>query len=241
MNLNKGLFESFGAGSGFQSATTGKATAANSQASQLIIRLDKYLPPDPPPEIPSTEILPNETKVTNCQTALDNYGQGANVLNAHVSARLETLINDMQVAAAVKEIDSYIGDVPASCMNINTIAGTLDGATDSLLDAANDSMDELDQGITNYDADIMSLEDFETLLDKVTSELASSLAGILGMISNEAMMLEDMYKTHMQMAKAMGFSALMDDPCVRPFLVGLANPEISQVITTDFKVGDLVS
>jgi len=187
---------------------------------------------------PSIEVLPNETKVTNCQTALDNYGQGANVLNAHVSARLDTLINDMQVAAAVKEIDSYIGNVPKSCANINTIAGTLDGATDSLLDAANSSMDELDQGITDYDADIMSLEGFETLLDKVTSELASSLAGILGMISNEVMMLENMYKTHMQAAKAFGFSALLDDPCVRPFLVGLANPKITQVLLSDFE--DLV-
>jgi len=44
----------------------------------------------------------------------------------------------------------------------------------------------------------------------------------------------------MQMAKAMGFSALMDDPCVRPFLVGLANPEITQVLLDDFEVGDLV-
>jgi len=146
----------------------------------------------------------------------------------------------MQVAAAVKEIDSYIDDVPASCMNINTIAGTLNGATDSLLDAANSSMDELDQGITDYDVETISLEDFEALLDKVTSELASSLAGILGMISNEAMMLENMYKTHMQAAKAFGFSALLDDPCVRPFLVGLANPEITQVLLDDFEVGDLV-
>ncbi len=82
----------------------------------------------------------------------------------------------MQVAAAVKEIDSYISDVPASCTNINTIAGTLDGATDSLLDAA----------------------------------------------------------------KAFGFSALMDDECVRPFLVGLANPEITQVLLSDFEVGDFL-
>jgi len=36
-------------------------------------------------------------------------------------------------------------------------------------------------------------------------------------------------------------NALMGDPCVRPFLVALANPEINQVITTDFKVRDLIS
>ena len=239
LNFNKGLFDAFGAGSGFESATMGKATAANSQANQLILRLNNYLPPDPPPAIPSTEVLPDETKVKNCQTALGNYGQGANNLNAHVSARLDNLINDMQVASAVKEVDSYISNVPASCTNINTIAGTLDGATDFLLEAASTSMDELDQGITNYDAGTITLEAFEALLDRVTAELASSLAGIVGMISNEVIMLDKMYKQHMQMAKSMGFSALLDDPCVRPFLVGLANPEITRVLTDDFEVEGL--
>ena len=53
-------------------------------------------------------------------------------------------------------------------------------------------------------------------------------------------MLDKMYKQHMQIAKSFGFSALMDDPCVRPFLVGLANPEITQVLTDDFEVRDLL-
>jgi len=38
------------------------------------------------------------------------------------------------------------------------------------------------------------------------------------MISIEVMVLDKMYKQHMQMAKAMGFSALLDDTCVSPFL-----------------------
>jgi len=66
----------------------------------------------------------------------------------------------MQVASAVKEVDSYISNVPSSCTNINTIAGTLDGTTDSLLEAASTSMTELDLGITDYDADILSFDDF---------------------------------------------------------------------------------
>lgn len=44
----------------------------------------------------------------------------------------------------------------------------------------------------------------------------------------------------MQAAKAFGFSALLDDPCVKPLLVNLANPEITQVLLSDFEVGDLL-
>ena len=240
LNFNKGLFEAFGAGTGFKNLTTSKTTAISGKATQLQTRLSTYLPPDPAPAVPSTEVLPNETKVSNCIEALNNYGQGANTLNAHVDARLETFLDDMNVAAAVKQIDSYINEVPASCTNINSLAGTLSGATDSLLTSGSELLDELDQGITDYDADILSLEAFEALLDKVTSQLASSLSGILGMISNEASMLEDMYQTHKQMAKAFGFTALLNDECIRPLLVQLAGPEVSQVLVSDFKVGNLL-
>lgn len=60
------------------------------------------------------------------------------------------------------------------------------------------------------------------------------------MISNEANMLEDMYQTHKQMAKAFGFTALLDDECIRPLLAQIAGPEVSQVLVRDFKIGDLV-
>lgn len=37
------------------------------------------------------------------------------------------------------------------------------------------------------------------------------------MISIEVIMLDKMYKQHMQIAKAMEFSALLDDTCISPF------------------------
>ena len=62
------------------------------------------------------------------------------------------------------------------------------------------------------------------------------------MISNEVMMLDKMYKQYMQMAKAMGFSALLDDTCVSPFLGDLVecptsvlNPTPPQVFFIKFK------
>ena len=60
------------------------------------------------------------------------------------------------------------------------------------------------------------------------------------MISNESSILEVMYQTHKQMAKAFGFTALLDDVCVRPLLAQLAGPEVSQVLLSDFEVGDLL-
>ncbi len=237
LNFNKGLFNVFGSSNAFQSATMSKATATNSQCGTLRTRLDKYLPVEG--EVVIDPTLPGETKVTNCQNALLNYGTGANTLNAHVQTRLDSLLDDMQVASAVKSVDSYISDVPESCANINTIAGTAAGATDDLLAASTDILNELDQGITAFDGGMMELEEFEALLDRVTAELASNLVAILGMISNEASMVQNMYDTHMRMAKSFKVSALIDDPCVRPFLVRLAGPELSAVLVSDFGVDDL--
>ena len=40
--------------------------------------------------------------------------QGVNTLNAHVDTWLDVFLDDMNVAAAVKQIDSYINEAPAS-------------------------------------------------------------------------------------------------------------------------------
>ena len=241
LDFSKGLFDSFGADNALQSVTTERSTATSSQASQLRIRLEKYLPVEPAEGQPQVvdPSLPDEAKVRNCMTALDNYGQGANVLNSHVQSRLETFLEDMQVASAIKEIDSYITNTGPSCSNINTIAGTLAGATDALLDATSDALDELDQGITDFDNGVMEKEPFEELLDRVADELNNSAAGILGMVSNEAAMLENMYQQHKQMASAYAAQALMNDPCVRPFIVQLAGPQLSQVLVDDFGIEDV--
>lgn len=237
LNFNKGLFNAFGSSNAFQSATMSKATAANSQCGTLRTRLDKYLPVEG--EVIIDPTLPNEAKVMACQLSLLNYGIGANTLNAHVQTRLNSLLDDMQVASAVKSVDSYISDIPESCANINTIAGTIGGATDSLLAASTDILNELDRGITAFDGGTMELEEFEALLDRVTAELGSNLLSILGMISNEISMIQNMYDTHMRMAKSFKVSALINDPCVRPFLVRLAGPELSAVLVSDFGVDDL--
>lgn len=240
LNLNKGLFEVFGAGHGLQSVTTTKATATGSQTVQLKARLQKYLPVEGETVDAGTAATrPNVAKVQNCITALESYGQGANVLNAHVQQRLESFLDDMNVAAAVKEIDSVIDDAPPSCTNINTIAGTLAGATDSYLDAASNVLNELDQGITDYEARVMELGSFEELLDAVAEELNGSVTGIAGLMSNEVKKVEEMYKTHKQMARSFSVQALIQDDCVRPYLVQLAGPQLSQVLVDDFNVSNI--
>lgn len=237
LDFSKGAFNAFSSGSPFQSVTMSKATETNSQCGTLRTKLDKYLPAEEETVVDPT--LPNEAKVTNCQIALLNYGTGANTLNAHVQSRLNTMLDDLQVASAVKAIDSYINDVPDSCANINTIMGTAAGATDDLLAASTSLLDELDQGIISFDSGTMEKADFEDLLDRVTSELGSNLTAILGLISNEVSMAQNLYDQHMQMAQSFKLSALIDDPCVRPFLVSLAGPALSQVLVSDFGVDDI--
>lgn len=162
------------------------------------------------------------------------------MLNAHVQQRLDSFLDDMNVAAAVKEIDSVINDAGPNCTNINTIAGTLAGATDTYLDAATNALDELDQGITDFDSGDLELSPFEDLLDRIANELNDSLAGVMGLISNEARKVEEMYNTHKQMARSFSVQALIQDDCVRPFLVKLAGPQLSQVLVDDFGIDDII-
>ncbi|ADZ92893.1 hypothetical protein Marme_3682 [Marinomonas mediterranea MMB-1] len=218
-----------------QSATTTKASQTGGYATQLQIKLNKYLPIEPVDDSPATTILPDEAKVQRCMTALDNYGEGANVLNAHVQSRLASFMEDMQIASTAKMIDSYISGTPASCVNINTIAGSLAGATDTLLDSTNDLLTELDQGITNYDASTLPLNKFEALLDRVSNTLEANAATILGTISNETQELAKMYETHKKMAMVMAVPALIKDDCIRPLLVRVAGAELIPLLTDEMK------
>lgn len=52
-------------------------------------------------------------------------------------------------------------------------------------------------------------------------------------------MMKSMYDIQVRMAKSFKMSALMDDPSVRPCLVGLAGPEFSAVLVSNFEVDDI--
>ncbi len=238
LDFNKGLFDVFGSGDAFQSITLERSNGTSLQASALHTRLEKHLPPEHQPE-PLNPLQPDERKVKNCMSALSDYSQGMKVFNAHTQSRLDSFLQDMEVASAVKQIDSYVTNTGPSCSNINTIAGTLTGAADNLLDASNQLLDQLAQGISDFEQGILKKAPFEDLLEYVAEALTGHLSSILGMISNEAKMLERLYRQHQQLSKTFSVQALINDPCVRPLIARLAGPKLSKVLVDDFGVEDI--
>lgn len=235
--FNKSLFSVFKGGEALQSPSLTKSSTVKTKAQAQIIRLEAFVEPDPPD--PAVEVV-DQTKKNNCIAALENVGDGADVLSGHIQAGLSSFIEDMSMAATVKSIDAYANDVPESCANINTIAGTLNGAADAMLSETEQIIDELDQGITDYNADVMPLEDFHDLLDRVTAELGTSVAGIVGMVQNEVEKLDELREAHRAFGRALTCQTLIDDDCVRPLLYKLSGPTLADILTDEFNVVDAI-
>ncbi len=232
-DFNKRLFNLFGYGNGFQAAANTKATDTGTRALSLSGQLTKYLPDD---DTPVGTMLPTESKVVACQGALVSFATGADQMGEHINARLDTLLDDMQVAATIKEIDAYIGDVPPSCATIESVGGSMGETGDAILNAVSTQLDDLEQAMSDFDLGVIDDDEFDVILDQVTAELNTTTAGILGMIADELAAIDGMYKKTRQLANAFAVEALINDPCVRPLIKKFANPDLAAVLTEDFDI-----
>ena len=233
--FNKNLFSVIKGGSALQSPRLTKSSNVKTAAQNQITRLNSFYPSEDP-LVPSVD----ETKKQNCITALENSGDGADVLKGQISYSLGDFFENMNMASVVKDIDAFAGDVPSSCANINTIAGAAAGAADSMLSETEAIIEELDQGITSYKADQMELDDFHDLLDRVASELGSSIAGVLGLVQNEVEQLNQLKATHISYCRAITAERLISDDCVRPMLYKLSGPTLADILTSEFNVSDAI-
>lgn len=232
-DFNKRLFTLFGEGNGFQAAANTKATDTGTRALSLSGQLTKYLPDD---DTPAGTMLPTESKVVACQGALVSFATRADQMGEHINARLDTFLDDMQVAATIKEIDTYIDDVPPTCATIESVGGSMGEAGDAILNAVSTQLDDLEQAMSDFDLGVIDDDEFDVILDQVTAELNTATAVILGMIADELAAIDGMYKKTRQLANAFAVEALINDPCVRPLIKKFANPDLAAVLSEDFEL-----
>lgn len=238
LNFNKDMFSALGSSDCFQSSTTAISESALTRAKQIESRIKGYLEPIEVTEepLPTASI---SSKLVSAKAALISYESGILSLQLHLESRVEGFLEDMQVAAAIKEIDSYIEQIPSSCANINTIAGTLAGATDASLDSTIDIMLGFEEGLDTFDIamqgannnDInLALENLEVKLDSLANNLNTQISYLANMVLTEITMLSNMYANHKKMAKTFALQSLLEDECVKGLITQLAGDKLKTAI-----------
>lgn len=238
LNFNKDMFSALGSSDSFQSSTTAISENAITIANQLAIRLSNYLPP-----VPLVEgivlYLPEKAKVLKGQMAVIGYSEGVLNLQLHLESRIDGFLEVMQVAAAMKEIDSYIQQIPSSCANINTIAGTLAGAADVSLDSTINIMLDFEGGLDALDFAIqadnnddinIALVNLGVKIDTLTNDLNAQINYLENIVSAEVDALRSMYKTHKKMANTFALQRLLEDECVKGIITQLVGDTLRVVI-----------
>lgn len=178
LNFNKDIFNAFGQGGSFESSTTAISAKVKEKAAQVDTKIQTTLAKI------SDELTPNLSAsyagdLLIAQASLLGYQDGVLSLQLHIESRISGFLEDMQVAAAIKEVDSYLAELPASCTNINSISGTLAGVADSNLNATYDLMLSFEQSLDFLEQNLVALESELTHLEEgingEVNELKSSL------------------------------------------------------------------
>ena len=144
----------------------------------------------------------------------------------------------MQVAAAIKEIDSYIEQVPASCANINTIASTLTGAVDASLNGTISMVLDVEAGLDAVDSALegssdevtFALNNLDIKLASLTTNLKDQIRYLDNIEKSDKELLTDIYQTHRSMASTFALQSLLEDQCVKGLITQLAGDKLKDII-----------
>jgi hypothetical protein len=238
LNFNKDMFTALSQGNGFQSTTTDISAKAKNKAGQLKSKLDNYI--NIVNQLDTSSLTTSiSTKLGLANTTLEAYDDQVVMFQLHLESRIDGFLEDMQVAAAIKEIDSYIQQVPASCANINTIAGTLTGVADVSLDSCINLMLDFEGGLDALDFAIqmdnnddinVALVNLGVKIDTLTNDLNTQINYLGNIVSAEVDALRGMYETHNKMAKTFALQSLLEDECVKGLISQLAGDTLKTAI-----------
>ena len=237
LNFNKDIFSALNSAGSFQSSSTQMSNNALAKSEQLKSRIQGYLElinlsPEP------LEIASLSNTLMSAEAALVAYDGQVLTFQLHLESRIEGFLEDMQVAAAIKEIDSYIEQVPASCASINTIASTLTGAADASLNSTisivldvEASLDAVDSALEgNSDGITSALSNLDIKLASLTSNLKDQISHLANIESSDKKLLTDIYQTHKSMASTFALQSLLEDQCVKGLITQLAGDKLKNII-----------
>ncbi|EAQ66472.1 hypothetical protein MED121_07305 [Marinomonas sp. MED121] len=189
LNFNKDIFNAFGQGGSFESSTTAISAKVKEKAAQVDAKIQTTLAKI------SDELTPNLSAsyagdLLIAQASLLGYQDGVLNLQLHIESRISGFLEDMQVASAIKEVDSYLAELPASCTNINSISGTLAGVADSNLNATYDLMLSFEQSLDFLEQNLAALESELTHLEEGINGEVNELKSSLESLETELTQLE---------------------------------------------------
>lgn len=228
-NFSKPLYHALGQDNAFQSAVNTRAVELSEQASQLISELTLYTEED-------TVSGPDEAIIQQGIDALGDYQIKVVELEGHIQSRLESLLDDLQVAVAVREIDSYVNDAEPNNDNIDAVAGSVSGMADAILDTVTTVFDQLALGLTDYAANQISTTEFEQAVSSAATQINSQVSALQQMMDDELDAAAQLYQRHRQMGHVFAMQSLIQDNSVRPLITQLAGGQLGEVLTEEFNL-----
>lgn len=228
-NFSKPLYHALGQGNAFQSPVNTRAIELSTRASQLISELTPYIEED-------TVSAPDAVIIQLGIDALGDYQIKVVELEGHIQSRLESLLDDLQVAVAVREIDSYVNDAEPNNDNIDAVAGSVSGVADAILDTVEAVFDQLALGLTDYATNQINTTEFEQAVSIAATQINSQVSALQQMMDDELDAAAQLYQRHRQMGHVFAMQSLIQDNSVRPLITKLAGGQLGEALTENFNL-----
>jgi hypothetical protein len=228
-NFSKPLYHALGQGNAFQSPVNTRAIELSGQASQLIAELRLRIGEE-------NVSGPDEAIIQRGIDSLGSYQVKVVELEGHIQNRLESLLDDLQVAVAVREIDSYVNDAEPNNDNIDAVAGSVSSVADTILDTVATVFDQLALGLTDYANREISTTEFEQAVSSAATQINSQVSALQQMMDDELVAAIQLYQRHRQMGHVFAMQSLIQDNSIRPLLKQLAGGQLGEVLTEEFNL-----
>lgn len=150
-----------------------------------------------------------------CLTFLVDFIEVLDVLDAYITASLETVIDDLCLQRNAQELDKILGIETGSVTSI--VGGGMDHAVQGVID----QMSLLDEAITDYEADDLDLDAFNAQLELTADTLETAVQNIHTSIENEDAEKARIVQQHKAMSRTLRVQILMENDDTRAILQNL--------------------
>lgn len=219
MNFNKNLFNAVNGGVNFSSPTTGKISSVRSGTNAALAKLNDS----------GLSSLSPAVK-TQIQGALNSASSQNNLFESHVNDQLGNAMDRLGTAQAVKQIDTYVDDVPASCTDTNNLLGSVLGAADGALDSLSGYAQGVTNSINSYLAGSTTLAALESALQGFKTQIDSAVGGLVSRMAGEQSLLGELSVRAKALSDTLMIHSLWKDPCAQAVMDQLLPSNIKNIL-----------
>ncbi|MBO9493851.1 hypothetical protein J7438_07095 [Thalassotalea sp. G20_0] len=197
MQFNIDVFKAVKAGASAVSPVPGIASTLAGDSGDVVTKLKA---------LPIEGLSEHITTIEQCQGTFTNFSN-------HAQDQVDNAIQRSSIAQTAKQVESYVDQIPPSCLNTEAMMGSITGAVDSVMSAIGGVIGQMSSAITDFISGSMSESELVAMIGTLASELQASASVLADKIKAELEFIEEAFAALKNMSMVISIESMWNDPC----------------------------